>query len=60
MTLVVACGDALRVVSAEEGSAYDETLGPVVEEAGDLSQPLGESWTDELPAYLAWNAIAVP
>lgn len=51
MTLVAACRDVLRVVSAEEGSAYDENLGPVIEEAGDLSQRLGEIWTDELPAY---------
>lgn len=51
LTLVAACRDVLRVVSAEEGSAYDENLGPVIKEAGDLSQPLGEIWTDELPAY---------
>ena len=51
MTLVAACRDVLRVISAEEGSKYDENLGPVIEEAGDLSQPLGEIWTDELPAY---------
>ena len=41
----------LRVVSAEEGSKYDENLRPVIEEVGDLSQQLGEVWTDELPAY---------
>ena len=41
----------LRVVSAEEGSAHDENLGPVIEEAGNLFQPLGEIWIDELPAY---------
>ena len=51
MTLVAACRDVLRVVSAEEGSAYAENLGPVIDEVGDLSQPLGEVWTDELPAY---------
>ena len=51
MTLVAACRDVLQVISAEEGSKYDENLGPVIEEAGDLSQPLGEIWTDELPAY---------
>ena len=51
LTLVAACRDVLRVVSAEEASAYDENLGPVIEEAGDLSQLLGEIWTDELPAY---------
>ena len=51
MTLVAACRDVLRVVSAEEGSAYEKNLGPVIEEAGDLFQPLGEIWTDELPAY---------
>ena len=51
MTFVAACRDVLRVISVEEGSKYDENLGPVIEEAGDLSQPLGEIWTDELPAY---------
>ena len=51
LTLVAACRDVLRVVSAEEGSKYDENLGPVIEEVGDLSQPLGEVWTDGLQAY---------
>jgi len=51
MTLVAACRDVLRVVSAQEGSDYEEDLGPVIEEADDLSQPLGEVWTDGLPAY---------
>ena len=55
VTPVAACRDVLRVVSAEEGSAYDENLGPVIEEAADLSQPLGEVWTDELPAYQGMN-----
>jgi hypothetical protein len=41
----------LRVVSAKESSKYDENLGPVIEEVGDLSQTLGEVWIDELPAY---------
>ena len=41
----------LRVVSAEEGSKYDENLGPVIEEVSDLSQALGEVWTDEFLAY---------
>ena len=45
----------LRIVSAEEGSAYDENLGPVIKEAADLSQPLGEVWTDERPAYQGMN-----
>jgi hypothetical protein len=41
----------LRVVSAQEGSDYEDDLGPVIEEAADLSQLLGEVWTDRLPAY---------
>ena len=41
----------LRVVSVEEGSKYEENLGPVIDEVGDLSYSLGEVWTDELPAY---------
>ena len=53
LTLVAACRDVLRVVSAEEGTDYDEELGTVIEEVDDLSQPLGEVWTDELPAYQA-------
>ena len=55
MTLVAACRDALRVVSAEEGVAYDEELAPVLEEVEDLSQPLGEVWTDEFPSYEAMD-----
>jgi hypothetical protein len=35
----------------DEGSDYEDDLGPVIEEADDLSQPLGEVWTDGLPAY---------
>lgn len=50
LTFVAACRDVLRVVSAEEGSKYEENLGPVIEEVGNLSQPLGEVCTDELPA----------
>ena len=55
MTLVAACRDVLRIVSAEEGTDYDEELSPVIEEVDDLSQPLGEVWTDELPAYQAMD-----
>ena len=55
MTIVGACRDVLRVVSAEEGTAYDENLGPVIQEVDDLSQPLGEVWTDDLPAYQAMD-----
>jgi hypothetical protein len=51
LTLVAGCRDDLRVVSAEEGTRYDDELGPVIEAVNDLSQPLGEVWTDELPAY---------
>ena len=51
MTLVAACRDVLRVVSAQEGSDYEDDLAPVIEDADDLSQPLGEVWTDGLPAY---------
>lgn len=53
LTIVVACRGVLRVVSAEEGTNYDEELGPMIEEVDDHSQPLGEVWTDELPAYQA-------
>lgn len=53
MTLVTACRDVLRVVSTEEETNYDEELGPVIEDVEDLSQWLGEVWTDEPPAYQA-------
>jgi len=51
VTLVAACRDVLRVVSAEEGTDYEDDLAPVLKEIADLSQPLGEVWTDGLPAY---------
>ena len=51
LTRVAACRDVLPVVSAEEETDYDEDLAPVIKEVGDLSQRLGEVWTDGLPAY---------
>jgi hypothetical protein len=42
---------------AQEGTDYDDDLGPVIEEAGDLSQPLGEVWTDGLPAYQGMDHV---
>ena len=39
VTLVAACRDVLRMVSAQEGSDYEDDFGPVIEEADDLSQP---------------------
>ena len=33
LTLVAACRDVLRVVSAAEGTGYDEDLAPVIEES---------------------------
>jgi len=50
VTLVAACRNVLRVVSAHEGSDYEEDLVPVIEDADDLSQELREVWTDGLPA----------
>jgi len=49
MVLVAACRDVLRLVSAQKGTEYDEDLAPVIEKADNLSQPLGEVWTDGLP-----------
>jgi hypothetical protein len=43
----------LGVASAEEGMDYDEELGPLIGEVDDLSQPLGDAWTDEISAYQA-------
>jgi len=51
LTLVAACREVLRVVSAEEETTFDDELKPVIEEAEDLSQSLGEVWTDEYPPY---------
>ena len=39
MTLVAACRDVLRVVSAQEASDHEDNLEPVIEEGDDLSQP---------------------
>lgn len=55
MTFVVTCLGVLRVVAAQEGTDYDDDLRPVIEEVDDLFQPLGEVWTDKLPAYQAMN-----
>jgi hypothetical protein len=51
MTLAAACRDVLRVALVQEGSDYENDLGPVIEEVADLFQPPGEVWTDGLPAY---------
>jgi len=51
LTLVAACRDVLRVLSAQEGSNYEDDIVPAIEEADDLSQRLGEVWTGKLPAY---------
>jgi len=37
VTLVAACRDVLRVVSAQEGSDCEEDLEPVIEEVNHLS-----------------------
>ena len=41
LTLVAACHDVLRVVSAQEGSDYEDDLEPVIEEADDLPPAAG-------------------
>ncbi|WP_254533489.1 IS1595 family transposase [Natrinema gelatinilyticum] len=51
ITLVTACRDVLRVVHGQLGISYETDLDPVIQEAEDLSQPLGEVWTDGLQAY---------
>ena len=51
LTLVAACRDALRVIRGKLGIAYETDLEPVMEETADLSQRLGEVWTDGLQAY---------
>ncbi|GAB7011155.1 hypothetical protein JCM31271_30980 [Halorubrum trueperi] len=52
--LVGACRGLPRRASrsvSSGGKRLRERLGPVIEEADDLSQPLGEVWSDGLPAY---------
>ena len=51
ITLVAACRDVLRVIRGQPGIRYETDLDPVIQEATDLSQPLGEVWTDGLQAY---------
>src|SRR6056297_3765264 len=51
LTLVAACRDVLRVIRGQLGINYDTDLEPVLEETEDLSQSLGEVWTDGLQAY---------
>jgi len=57
LTLVAACRDVLCVVSAEEGSKYDKNLGPVIEEADDLSQPWEWSGPTNHQPIREWNTI---
>jgi len=51
VTLVAACRDVLRVIRGQLGIQYETDLEPVMRETEDLSQPLGEVWTDGLQAY---------
>jgi len=51
LTLVAACRDSLRVIRGHRGIDYQGDLEPVIQEAEDLSQRLGEVWTDGLQAY---------
>jgi len=51
LTLVAACRDSLRVIRGQLGIDYSGDLEPVIQEAEDLSQTLGEVWTDGLQAY---------
>ncbi|OIB56187.1 IS1595-like element ISNasp1 family transposase [Natrialba sp. SSL1] len=51
LTLVAACRDSLRVIRGQLGIDFGGDLKPVIQEAEDLSQRLGEVWTDGLQAY---------
>lgn len=51
LTLVAACRNVLRIVTAEEGTEFERELKPVIDEAKDRSTPFGEVWTDEYPPY---------
>jgi hypothetical protein len=39
------------VIRGQLGIDYQDDLKPVIQEAENLSQPLGEAWTDGLQAY---------
>jgi len=39
------------VIRGQRGIEYEGDLEPVIQEAEDLSQPLGEVWTDGFQAY---------
>ena len=39
------------MIRGQRGVDYSSDLDPVIQEAEDLSQPLGEVWTDGLQAY---------
>ena len=51
LTLVAACRDSLRVIRGQLGIDFSGDLEPVIQESEDLSQRLGEVWTDGLQAY---------
>ena len=51
LTLVAACRDSLRVIRGQHSIDYEGDLEPVIQEGEELSQSLGEVWTDALQAY---------
>jgi hypothetical protein len=51
VTLVAVCRDVLRVIRGKHEIDYSGDLAPVILEAEDLSQELGELWRDGLQAY---------
>ena len=51
LTLVAACRDSLRVIRGQLSIDCSGDLEPMIQEAEDLSQRLGEVWTDGLQAY---------
>ena len=51
LTLAAAYRDSLYVIRSQRGIDYGENLDPVIQEAEDLSQPLGVVWTNGLQAY---------
>ena len=53
VTVAGACRGPLRVIRGLDGSKYEDELELVLTETDDLSQPLGEVWSDAHRAYLA-------
>jgi hypothetical protein len=53
LSVAAACRGPLRVIRALKGTQYEDELERVIEGTNDLSQKMGEVWSDALNAYQA-------